>query len=554
MASLLRLTVLGAASVLSAAALILANPSPPQAEANVACDLGGGTVAPVTGALGIGNPVGDACEAIADAALGALPNPLDPIKDAAGSIGGSVFGQITSWAADGAVWLLRRVAELSDKTTSPNLLGKGFLRQYREMAQIATLLALAMGLLAVLESLGRGDGGMLARVFLINAPLAAIATSAAYVVVQLLIATTDGLSHAVAQTTAEDTRVFFKSAIEGLAGAGASVGGASGGAGAGSAAGGAAAPLFVGFIAAILAAFAAFFLWIELLMRDAAIYAVALFMPLALAASIWPRWTSALRRTAELVIVVVFSKFVIVAIIALAASLLANTGGRVEHVLAAGALLFVACFAPFVLFRLVPFAEGAVGAAFHRQSAGGAAVRTVEFGSSVQMMRRAAIANWGMNGSGARGGAAGGGGGGGGGQWRRAVGGERSGGGAAGGASGEVAAVAPAAAVGVEAARAGRAGAAKLAGTATMAAAGDTEAASGSSAQKAEGADRSSGDGQRPRSAERAAEQLSLPSASPAPEPSEAKGGRSPGEGARPPRPAGEVGATEERAGREGKP
>ena len=56
-------------------------------------------------------------------------------------------------------------------------------------------------------------------------------------------------------------------------------------------------------------------------MRDAAVYVVALFMPLAFAASIWPRWSGALRRTGELLVVVIGSKFVIVSIIALAAGL-----------------------------------------------------------------------------------------------------------------------------------------------------------------------------------------------------------------------------------------
>ena len=66
-------------------------------------------------------------------------------------------------------------------------------------------------------------------------------------------------------------------------------------------------------------------------MRDAAVYVVALFMPLALAASIWPRWSGSLRRTAELLAVVIGSKFVIVSIISLAAGLVAENDGRVEH-------------------------------------------------------------------------------------------------------------------------------------------------------------------------------------------------------------------------------
>ncbi|HEX6205271.1 MAG TPA: hypothetical protein VFZ29_05635 [Solirubrobacterales bacterium] len=387
------------------AAMPLASPAPPAAQANVVCDSPlpdpKDAVDVIGGAIGIGNPIGDACEAVTDPILGLPGKALDPLKDAAKSIGKGVFNQVTAWVADGAVWLIGEVAVLSDKTTTPNLLSKGFLRQYRLMALLAAFMAALMAIFCVFEAIGRGDAGLLLRVFLVNVPLAAIATSAAYVVVQLLIATCDGMCLAISQSAGADSKEFFEGAIKALAEAGASPGavaGAAGGPGpapaAGEATGAVAVPLFVGFIAAIVAAFAAFFVWIELLMRDAAIYVVALFMPLALAASIWPRWSSALTRTCELLLVIIFSKFVIVAIVSLAASLLAKNEGAVEHVLAAGAMLLLACFAPFVLFKLVPFAEGAVNSAFNRQSAGGGAVRTVEFANSMMMVHQLSRRNW----------------------------------------------------------------------------------------------------------------------------------------------------------------
>jgi len=511
----------------------------------------------VTGAIGIGNPVGDACEAIADA----LPDPLAPIKDAASSIGKGVFEQITSWAAEGATYLLGQVAELSDRTTTPDLLSKGFLRQYRGMASIATVLALLMLVFAVFESLGRGDGGMLIRVFLVNVPVAAIATSAAYVVVQLMVATTDGFCEAITHATAQDTERFFKSAIEGLSSAGGDAGKAASeanGVPGGEEAGAVAVPLFVGFITAMVAAFAAFLVWIELLMRDAAIYAVALFMPMAIAASIWPRWMSALRRTGELLVVVVFSKFVIVSVIALAASLMANSGGDVEHVLAAGALLLLACFAPFVLFKLVPFAEGAMSAAYNRQGAGGASVRSAEIASSVSMMRRAALANW--AGGGAAGGRSGGGGSASsaGGAASSGRGGGKGGGGsggaeaAAGASGGAVGAVALPVEAGTGAARSSEAAAGRLADTGTSQAAqgggsaGSAGGSSGGGGAAAGGSGASSERARRPASDEEAAGVAGGGSAgAPAPEPTEAAGGSPPGSGSKPTRPAADAGKGE---------
>jgi hypothetical protein len=337
---------------------------------------------------------------------------LGPLKKAASSIGKGVFNQVTAWVADGAVWLIGEVAAISERTTSPDLLSKGFLRQYRLMAMIAAFMAALMLIFAVFESLGRGDAGMLLRVFFVNVPLAAIATSVAYVVVQLLIATCDGMCIAVSQSAGADSKEFFKGAIEALAKAGASggavagtaVGGPATGTSDGAAAGAVGVPLFVGFIAAILAAFAAFFVWIELLMRDASIYISSLFLPFGIAAAVWPRWVRALQRLCELEIVLIYSKFVIVAILCLAASLTAHGGGAVEQVLAAGAMLLLACFAPFMLMKFVPFAEGAVASAFSRQSAGGGAVRSVEFANSMMMMGRLSRANWAAAGAGEGGG------------------------------------------------------------------------------------------------------------------------------------------------------
>jgi type IV secretion system protein TrbL len=555
-----RAAVLIAALAVALAAPAFAGPSLPEAKANVAC-AGVSPAATVIGAIGFGDPIGDACNAVTDPFLGVAGHVLDPLKDAAKSLSNGVFNQITTWAADGAVWLLGEVVELTQKTTSPDLLGKGFLRQYRQMAQIATVLALLMVLFAALESLGRGDGGMLVRVFLVNVPLAAIATSAAYVVVQLLIAATDGFSEVIASSTASDTRAFFKGAVAALAEAGGAAGAVAGTAAGGPAAGtaeGAAAgatgvPLFVGFIAAAVAAFAAFLVWIELLMRDATIYVVALFMPMAIAASIWPRWTSALRRTAELLIVVVFSKFVIVAIIALAASLLAHTEGKVEQVLAAGALLLLACFAPLVLFKLVPFAESAVSSAYGRQGARGSAVQAAQLGGSVSMMRRAAQANWAGGSKGGSSTGEGGGSSGGAGGKGRPVG---PGGGSAGGAGEAAAASGGAAGVaalpataGVGAAKTSKAASERLSGTAGGQASTEAGTHSAPAGGAENGAKQASGSEERtprPRSERSASagEQGSSSQTSSTPEPAQAGGGKALGSGAKPPRPAAAPSAT----------
>ncbi len=403
MSSRRRSLTLGGLVALLAALVLLAQPSPPKARANILCDVAGkadpvtgGVSAIVGGAIGGGNPVGDACGAVSDGAISAVTSP---VTGALEGISNGIFDQITTWVSEGASWLIGQVASEIETTTTPKLTSEGFLAEYGQMSEIAAVLAAAMLLLAVLEAVAQGSWGVLGRATLVNLPLAFIATSVAFAVVQLLLVATDGMCHAIAVATQGHSEHFFKSAIGGLAKAGGSASSAASPAdpaskAVGAAAGATAVPLFVTFLAAIIGAFAAFFVWIELIARDAAVYVVALFMPMALAASIWPRWSGALRRTGELVVVVIASKFVIVSIIALAAGLVAEENGGVEHLLAASALMLLACFAPFMLLRLVPFAEGAMAAAYGRRSASGAALSGLQLASEVQIIRNMARSNW----------------------------------------------------------------------------------------------------------------------------------------------------------------
>jgi hypothetical protein len=395
--------IVALAALLSTAG-VLGQPSPPSARANVACDLGsgaagaasGGIEAITGGAVGIGNPVGDACNAVTGAVGGVVANP---VTDALKSVGHGVFAQITDWVSEGAGWLIGEVVKGIDKSTSPKLTTESFIAQYGRMAQIAAILGLAMLLLAVLEGIARGDSAMLIRVVLVNVPLAFIATSVAYAVVQMLLVATDGLCHAIAATSHESSQDFFKGAITSLGNVGGDAGReVNGGSIAGEASGSVAVPLFVSFLVAIIGAFAAFLVWLELLMRDGAIYVVASFMPFSLAAPIWPRWAGVLRKTGELLVAVIGSKFVIVSILALAAGLMAKPEGRIEPILAASALMVLACFAPFVLLKFVPFAESAMTAAYSRRSAGGGVISGVQIASDVQILRNMARSNWGDSG------------------------------------------------------------------------------------------------------------------------------------------------------------
>jgi len=118
----------------------------------------------------------------------------------------------------------------------------------------------------------------------------------------------------------------------------------------------------------LLIAVAAFVLWLELLIRAAAVYVAVLFLPLALATLVWPAVSHWCRRLVETLAALIISKFVIVATLSLAAGAVASgTAGSGSHgsgfssVLAGGALLLMATFVPFAILRMIPAVEaGAV--------------------------------------------------------------------------------------------------------------------------------------------------------------------------------------------------
>ena len=87
-------------------------------------------------------------------------------------------------------------------------------------------------------------------------------------------------------------------------------------------------------------------LWLELVVRAAAIYVAVFFMPLALACYVWPATTAVAKRTVELLAALILSKFVIVATLTLGVAAL-HGGPSADNAVIGSAILLIAGFAPF---------------------------------------------------------------------------------------------------------------------------------------------------------------------------------------------------------------
>ena len=334
-------------------------------------------------ALGIPSIPGLACPSPAGA-LGAAG--LGPVCQAVGGIAGAAAGQvagfgvssvldaIAGWVSAGGVWLLGQIGTFLDATTSVDLGASWFVAHFRTMAGLAGVVIVPLLLFGVIQAVHRQNASMLIRSVVVNVPLAILLTAVAVKLVQLGLALTDSMSATVAQGAGLDTNHFFASTIAALSGP---------------ATGGPATPTFVVLMGGLAVVFGAFLLWVELLIRSAAIYVAVLFLPLALASLAWPAIAHWCRRLVDTLAALILSKFVIVSVLSLAAGALAAGSGSAPtgsprgstsgqsgftDVLGGAALLILAAFAPWALFRLLPFLEaGAVG---HLEGAGRRAYQT----------------------------------------------------------------------------------------------------------------------------------------------------------------------------------
>jgi len=291
-------------------------------------------------------------KAVTSAVSGAAQNVVSTAGD-------SALRSFTAAVAAAGKFFLEKVGSLINGTTSPDVVNADwFGSQYRVMLALAVVIALPILLVSVAQSIVRVDGMQAIRSAFVFLPLAAILSAVGPALVQMLINVSDWMSAALGGNASADAQRFMSD-----------VGGALASLGAGTI--NPAAPVFGVLLGALIVTLGAVSIWLELLLRAAAIYISVLFLPLALAAMIWPAGWRWCRRLIEFLIAIIFAKVFIVAIINLAAAGLARggLGDKFEGVLAGGALLLMAAFTPVALLKLIPLAEAAVVTAGHQRAA-----------------------------------------------------------------------------------------------------------------------------------------------------------------------------------------
>ncbi len=290
---------------------------------------------------------------------------------------------VVAWAVGGAKFVLHQTGHVLAATTSPQLTSTWFSSTYWRVAAIAAVLTLPFLFAAAVQALVRSDLTLLLRAALGYLPLALLAVAIAAPLTMLLLAASDQLSAIVTSAAGNQSGRF-------LARSGALL----------TAVTGFIASPFVVLLVGLLTVAGALVLWMELLVREAAVYVVVLMLPLAFAAFVWPARRMWAIRSVELLVALILSKFAIVAVLALGGAALDQSITRsVTGLLAGAVLLALATFAPWALLRLIPLAEiaSSATASIHEGSQAArsrlvqsdeAAARVDDWGTETAQMRR----------------------------------------------------------------------------------------------------------------------------------------------------------------------
>jgi hypothetical protein len=310
----------------------------------------------VAGALTVGELLWPAAAGADVPGVGIITGPISSLL---GGAAGWAFDQIAEGIAH---WVLGAVAyfvngAIGFLTTSarPDVEAAWFAgpgSPYATVRNIAGVLLVGFVFLGLLQGLLNGDAAGMVRRVCGNLPAAVAGMILTTAVAGRLLELTDVLSAAVLSTSDQQAMHF-------LSGFGVTVTSLTSG--------------FAAVLLGLVAVLAALVLWVELIVRSSLVYLLVAISPLGFAATLWPAAKGMLRRTVELLLAVILSKFFIAITLAIGVAALSGAGtaapdGGPGDQAAAGlgtlligaVLLGLAAFAPFLVLKLIPMAEGAL--------------------------------------------------------------------------------------------------------------------------------------------------------------------------------------------------
>lgn len=300
---------------------------------------------------GVGGLIGGAAEAAGEAVLDlVIKFTFGLIADAVASVTGSIVSAM-------------------DSTTAVDLNG-GFFPALTPIRQtvlgMSMALVLALFLVSIIRSLAAGEPGAIIRSALVDVPSAMFLMVMSVTVAWILIRIVDEASLAVTGDVGAAMGEFTASlvVVEALTGAG-----------------------LLGIIFGLLFVVGAILVWLQLLVRAALIYILIVLAPLGFATRAHPGTRQIARRTVEMGIALILSKFGVAVAFGVGATAIESSNGVVEGdgidlagMMAGVAVMLMAAFMPWLIWKVFPMVEAATAAAGVERSPVKAAVSAASLG------------------------------------------------------------------------------------------------------------------------------------------------------------------------------
>ncbi|HSY40453.1 MAG TPA: hypothetical protein VLA79_13015, partial [Polyangia bacterium] len=269
-------------------------------------------------------------------AIGALTGSASKTVARAAGVAAIAAGVI-----GGAQEALKLTVSAVGDSTNPDLGAVWFSASYWRMAAVAALLTVPFLFAAAIQAMLRSDVTLLLRSAFGYLPLGMLAVGVAAPLTGLLLAGSDEMSTIVSSASGHAGASFLDH-VGALGGVVSALSGT----------------VFVSFFIALFTIAAAITLWLELLIRQAAVYVIVLMLPLFFAAMVWPARRIWAARAVELLVALILSKFAIVAVLGLGGAALGHALlPGIGSFLAGTTLVLLAAFSPWAMLRLLPLHE-----------------------------------------------------------------------------------------------------------------------------------------------------------------------------------------------------
>lgn len=264
------------------------------------------------------------------------------------SMATAFFTDLVQEVASGVQAVFNLISQFMNGATSPDVSASDFVSgdgPYHKVAEVAAVLMVAFVLLSVVQGTVFGEPGQMVVRLMRSVPLAVLAILALPLLVALLLQMVDGICSFLLPTGATMTtlaNVYAGDQVQVGLGFG-----------------------LPALLFELLAFFAAILIFAELVVRNALVLITVALAPLSFAASTWTAARGAARRVAEILAAIILSKLAIWVALLVGIDLFAKQAfnpsvAAYGQMIAGSAVLAVAVFAPYVVWKLLPVAEAAV--------------------------------------------------------------------------------------------------------------------------------------------------------------------------------------------------